>query len=184
MDNKKNFQAFKKTCLSESVALSAISHNVGPSPAVCAVQVCFFAAIPVPIPIYIYIRPGRLVRRRRESKFSSGQPRYFSLIVTFGRGDSHCSCNVAFPPWKHSDNVAFPPWKHSDDVAFPPWKHSDNVAFPPWKHSNNVTFPPWKHSDNVAFPPWKHSDNVAIPPRRQCNNVAFNFHPENVEVST
>ena len=55
MDNKKNFQAFKKTCLSESVALSAISHNVGPSPAVCAVQVCFFAAIPVPIPMYIYI---------------------------------------------------------------------------------------------------------------------------------
>ena len=47
--------------------------------------------------IYIYIHPGRLVRRRRESKFSSGQPRYFSLIVTFGRGDSHCSCWTGLP---------------------------------------------------------------------------------------
>ena len=32
--------------------------------------------------MYIYIRPGRLVRRRRERQFSSGQPRYFGLIVT------------------------------------------------------------------------------------------------------
>ena len=32
---QRQLQSSKKTCLSESIALSAISHNVGPSPAVC-----------------------------------------------------------------------------------------------------------------------------------------------------